>query len=60
MCISEYNTKPLVSIIIPVYNCEKYVERCVQSVVQQTYRNLEIIMIDDGSRDKSGLILFLF
>lgn len=56
MCISEYNTKPLVSIIIPVYNCEKYVERCVQSVVQQTYRNLEIIMIDDGSRDKSGLI----
>lgn len=54
MCVSEIKTQPLVSIIIPVYNCEKYVEKCIQSVVQQTHSNLEIIMIDDGSRDKSG------
>ena len=56
MCVFEINTQPLVSIVIPVYNCEKYVEKCLQSVIQQTYRNLEIIIIDDGSRDKSGWI----
>lgn len=46
----------LVSVIIPVYNDEKYLCECVDSVIRQTYNNLEIILIDDGSRDKSGKI----
>lgn len=47
---------PLVSIIVPVFNVEKYLEKCVQSLIGQTYKNIEIILIDDGSKDKSGLI----
>lgn len=46
----------LVSIIIPVYNIEAYLDRCLESVVNQTYKNLEIILIDDGSTDNSGAI----
>lgn len=49
-------TEPLVSIIVPVYNVEKYLNRCVQSICNQTYTNLEILLIDDGSTDKSGQI----
>ena len=41
----------LVTVVIPVYNVEAYLDRCVQSVVNQTYKNLEIILIDDGSPD---------
>ena len=47
---------PMISVIIPVYNSERYLERCVKSIREQTYRNLEIILIDDGSTDKSGEI----
>lgn len=43
----------LISVIIPVYNVEKYIDRCVESVINQTYKNLEIILVDDGSLDKS-------
>lgn len=43
-------------IIIPVYNVEKYLEKCVKSIINQTYKNLEIILIDDGSTDESGNI----
>ncbi len=43
-----------VSIIIPVYNLEKYIENCLNSIVNQTYENLEIICVDDGSADKSA------
>ena len=42
---------PLISVIVPVYKVERYLDRCVQSIVDQTYRNLEIILVDDGSPD---------
>lgn len=48
------NKIPLVSVIIPVYNVEQYLERCIISICRQTYENLEIILIDDGSKDRSG------
>ena len=48
---------PLISVVIPVYNTKKYLHRCMESVVNQTYRNLEIICIDDGSTDGSGAML---
>lgn len=48
--------KPIVSIIIPVYNADKYLEQCIRSVIDQTYNNLEIILINDGSTDSSGEI----
>lgn len=45
-----------ISVVIPVYNVEKYLEKCLDSVVRQTYKDLEIILVDDGSTDRSGAI----
>ncbi|NTQ43048.1 glycosyltransferase family 2 protein, partial [Enterococcus faecium] len=50
------NISPLVSIIIPVYNIEKFIAKCLESLVSQTYKNIEIIIVNDGSTDKSPSI----
>ena len=52
--------EPLVSIIVPVYNLEGYVTNCLNSLINQTYRNLEILCIDDGSTDKSADVIKAF
>ncbi|MCI8659509.1 MAG: glycosyltransferase [Lachnospiraceae bacterium] len=49
-------SKDLISIIVPIYNVENYVEKCILSIINQTYSNLQIILVDDGSSDKSGNI----
>ncbi len=49
-----------ISIIIPVYNCEKYLENCIKSIINQTLKDIEIILINDGSTDKSSDILASF
>lgn len=46
----------LVSIIVPVYGIEQYVQKCIESLINQTYKNIEIILVDDGSKDSSGKI----
>ena len=46
----------LISVIVPVYKVEQYIDRCVQSIVSQSYENLEIILVDDGSTDGSGAV----
>lgn len=55
-CVETENnrTKPLVSIVVPVYNVEDYVDFSVRSLVEQTYENIEILLVDDGSTDSSG------
>ncbi|MFL0167757.1 glycosyltransferase [Candidatus Clostridium helianthi] len=50
------NTKDLISVIVPVYNVEKYLPQCIDSILNQTEKNLEIILVDDGSLDNSGKI----
>lgn len=52
MCLFD---EALISIVIPVYNVRQYIDRCIQSVLAQNYKNLEILLIDDGSTDGSGL-----
>ena len=50
------NSIKMISVIVPVFNIEQYLEKCIESIVNQTYRNLQIILVDDGSTDKSGEI----
>ena len=49
--------RPLVSIVIPVYNCAEYIGECIDSVAEQTYDNIEIIVVNDGSKDESEKII---
>ena len=46
----------LISVIVPVYNVERYLRQCIESITNQSYKNLQIILIDDGSKDNSGKI----
>ena len=48
--------KPKIFILIPVYNVEKYLDECLVSILKQSYRNYEVILVDDGSTDSSGII----
>lgn len=50
------NTEPLISVIVPIFNVEKYLRNCIDSIINQTYHNLEIILVDDGSTDGCGKI----
>lgn len=45
--------KDLITIVVPIYNVEGYLEKCIKSIVEQTYKNLEIILVNDGSTDNS-------
>lgn len=48
--------EPLISIIVPVYNAERYIGKCIESILSQTFHNIECLLIDDGSKDASGTI----
>ena len=53
---SKYLIEETISVIVPIYNVERYIKNCVESLLKQTYRNLQIILVDDGSKDNSGKI----
>lgn len=48
--------EPLISIIVPIYNAEQYIRECIESILSQTFSNIECLLIDDGSKDSSGVI----
>ena len=49
-----------ISIIVPVYNVEKYLENCIESILNQTFKDFELILVDDGSTDNSGKICDIY
>lgn len=55
--MKQQGTERLVSVIVPVYNCEKYIEKCLKSIVDQSYRKTEILVVNDGSNDASQEII---
>ena len=50
------NITPKISVIVPVYNAEKYLHRCIDSILSQTFTDFELLLINDGSKDSSGAI----
>ena len=48
---------PLISVVVPMYNASKFIRKCMEHLVHQTYKNLEIIIVDDGSKDNCGDII---
>lgn len=54
--MADMQTNPLVTIVVPIYNVERYLDTCVESIVNQTYGHLEILLVDDGSPDDCGRI----
>lgn len=57
MCNMDLEDKKVaISVVVPIYNVEKYVDKCIETIVEQTFKNIEIILVDDGSTDKSGRI----
>lgn len=58
--MKDMNYKPLISVIVPIYNVENYLRRCVNSIINQTYHSLQIILVDDGSTDESAKICDIF
>ena len=52
--------KPLISVIVPIYMIDRYIGLCIESIINQTYKNLEIILVDDGSTDKCPEICDLY
>ena len=48
--------KPLVTVVVPAYNTEKYIDKCLLSLLNQSYREIEVIVIDDGSKDRTNEI----
>lgn len=51
---SRFDLEPLISVIVPVYGAEKYLKKCVDSIISQLYEHIEIILVDDGSKDRGG------
>ena len=54
--VKELGITDFVDIVIPVYNVEKYLPLCLDSIVRQTYKNINVYLVDDGSTDNSGII----
>ncbi len=55
--MNQNNNTPTVSIIVPVYNAERYLNRCINSILAQTFEDFELLLIDDGSSDRGGIYL---
>lgn len=52
----DCHSEPLLSVVVPVYNTDKYLDRCIKSILNQTYKNIQLVLVDDSSTDNSGAI----